>query len=239
MTDPFGRAVADHYHDRRTAPLLVCDGDATREHPIESFYFEPFDSKTEAGRWLSSWVRGPLLDVGAGAGRHALVFQGARETVAVDVSDALVEVMAERGVRDTRVVDMFALREAFDRDRFGSALVVGTQLGLAGSMQGLRRWLGDLAFVTDADATAVVDSYDPTHEASDELLGYRADPTSGLAHRVFHFAYEGEASETLLFRLFSPDRLREATVGTGWVVEAVRRSDEGTAYYRAALRKER
>jgi hypothetical protein len=237
MTDPFGRAVADHYHDRRTEPLLACDGDATREHPIESFYFEPFDPETETGRWLSSWVCHPLLDVGAGVGRHALVFQAQVETVAADVSDALVEVMAERGVRDARVVDMFALREAFDRDQFGSALAVGTQLGLAGSMQGLRQWLGDLAFVTDADATAVVDSYDPTHEASDDLLGYRADPTRGLAHRVFHFAYEGEESETLLFRLFGPDRLREAAVGTGWEVVEVRRSDEGSAYYRAALRK--
>jgi hypothetical protein len=104
-------------------------------------------------------------------------------------------------------------------------------------MQGLRRWLGDLAFVTDPDATAVVDSYDPGHEASDDLLGYRPDSTRGLAHRVFHFAYEDAVGETLLFRLFSPERLREATVGTGWTVDDVRRSDEGTAYYRAALAK--
>jgi hypothetical protein len=239
MPDPFGRAVADHYHDRRTEPLVVRDGDATRDHPIESFYFEPFDAESDAGGWLASWVRGPLLDVGAGAGRHALVFQADVETVATDVSDALVAVMRDRGVRDARVVDMFSLRETFDRDRFGSALAVGTQLGLSGSMQGLRRWLGDLAFVTDADATAVVDSYDPTHEASDDLLGYRPDPTRGLAGRVFHFVYEGVVSETLHFRLFSPERLQEATVGTGWTLEDVRRSDEGTAYYRAALAKRR
>jgi SAM-dependent methyltransferase len=237
MTDPFGRSVTDHYHGRRTEPLLVRDGTETREHPIESFYFEPFEAESDAGRWLSARVRGPLLDVGAGTGRHALVFGEQVETVAVDVSERLVRVMRERGVRDARVVDMFSLREAFDRDRFGSALVVGTQLGLAASMQGLRRWLGDLAFVTDAEATAVVDSYDPTCDEADELLGYRADLTTGLAHRVFHFAYEGAVSETLLFRLFSPDRLREATVGTGWTVDDVWRSGADTAYYRAALTK--
>lgn len=238
MTDPFGRAVADHYHDRRTEPLLVRDGPETRQHPIGSFYFEPFEAESDTGRWLSARVRGPLLDVGAGTGRHALVFAEQVETVAVDVSERLVGLMRERGVRDARVVDMFSLRETFDRDRFGSALVVGTQLGLTASMQGLRRWLGDLAFVTDAEATAVVDGYDPTHDEAEELLGYRADPTRGLAHRVFHFAYEDEVSETLLFRLFSPDRLREATVGTGWSVADVRGSEEGTAYYRAALTKD-
>jgi hypothetical protein len=144
--------------------------------------------------------------------------------------------MRDRGVDDVRVADMFSLRERFDCGRFGSVLVVGTQSGLAGSMQGLRRWLGDLAHVTDPDATAVVDGYDPDHHACSELLGYRTDPTPGLAHRVFHFVYGDEVSETLLFRLFGPDRLREATVGTGWTVADVRRDPEGS-YYRAALTK--
>jgi hypothetical protein len=236
MTDLFGRAVADHFHDRMETPLFVRDGNDRREHPIRAFYLDPFDPESDAGSWLASWVRGPLLDLGAGAGRHALVFGARGETVAVDSSEALVEVMRDRGVTDARVGDMFALRERFARDRFGSALVVGTQSGLAGSMQGLRQWLGDLAYVTDAKATAVVDGYDPGHDVVDDLLGFRVDPTPGLAHRVFHFAYEGDVSETLLFRLFSPDRLREATVGTGWTIADVRRG-EGS-YYRAALGKE-
>lgn len=236
MTDPFGRAVADHYHGRREEPLLARDGDDARDHPIEAFYFEPFDTDSAEGRWLTSWLSGPLLDVGAGAGRHALVSQERFETVAVDVSEPLIDLMRDRGVEDARAADLFSLRDSFERDRFGSALVVGTQLGLAGSMQGLRRALGDLAHVTDADAAAVVDGYDPDHEAATDLLGFRADPTSGLAHRVFHFVYDDAVGETLLFRLFGPGRLREATVGTGWTVADVRRDAEGS-YYRAALSK--
>lgn len=141
--------------------------------------------------------------------------------------------MRDRGVRDARVGDMFTLRESFERDRFQSALAIGTQMGLAGSMQGLRRFLGNLAFVTTPDASAVLDGYDPSHE-SEDLIGYRADPTPGLAHRVLHFEYDGDVGETLHFRLFSPDRVREAAVGTGWAVVECR-SDAG--YYRLALTK--
>ena len=133
---------------------------------------------------------------------------------------------------------MFALREQFSRDRFGSALANGTQLGLAGSMRGLSAFLGDLGYVTTPDATAVVDCYDPTHPATADLVGYRADPTPGLAHRVMFFEYEGETNPILQLRLFSPDRLREAAVGTGWAVADVVRGSEGNEYhYRAALRK--
>ena len=235
--DPFGRAVRDHHLGERDEPLVQRDGADRREHPIERFYFGEFGPQNESDEWLASRIDGPLLDLGAGAGRHALYFQDRFETVAVEVSDHLVETMRERGVADARRGDMFALRPSFERDRFRSALAVGTHLGLAGSMRGLRSFLGDLAHVTDADATAVIDCYDPEGGGAADLLGYRPDPTPGLAHRVFHFEYEGDVGETLLFRLFSPDRIRGAAVGTGWNVTDVDRVDENPCYYRAALTK--
>ena len=231
--DPFGRAIRDFHRGEQDEPLIDRDGEETRVHPIEDFYFGTFDRDSEQGAWCASWLDGALLDMGAGAGRDTLHFQEHLETVAIEPSAHLVETMRERGVRDARVGDMFALRETFERDRFGSALAIGTQVGLAGSMQGLRRFLSDLAFVTMPGASAVLDGYDPNHE-SEGLLGYRADPTRGLAHRVLHFEYDGDVGETLYFRLFSPDRVREAAVGTGWSVAEVS-TDAG--YYRLALTK--
>jgi hypothetical protein len=296
MSDPFGRAIRDHYRDEQDAPLVQRDGEYAREHPIERFYFSAFDPETDDDQWLVSQLDGPLLDLGAGAGRHALYFQDRFETVAVEVSDHLVETMRDRGVADARRGDMFSLREQFERDQFQSALAIGTQVGLAGSMQGLRRFLGDLAHVTTPDATAVFDGYDPESERlhgeglredtteengedpegsgenteeseqgpeesgenteeseqgpeesgenpeeSDQeagMLGFRADPTPGLAYRLMWFDYEGTTGDGILFRLFSPDRVREAAVGTGWSVTDVRYTDEeNPIHYRVALEK--
>ena len=236
MAEPFGRAVRDHHRGERDEPLIQRDGEETREHPIEQFYFTEFTAESETGRWLESYLDGPLLDLGAGAGRHALYFQAEFETVAIEVSEHLVATMRDRGVADAREGDMFALRETFERDRFQSALAIGTQLGLAGSMDGLRRFLGDLAHVTAPDGTAVVDCYDPARIEEGELLGYRPDPTPGQAARVMTFEYEEELSETLLFRLFGPDRIREAAVGTDWRVADICYGDDGP-HYRAALEK--
>ena len=237
MTDAFGRAIRDHHRGERTEPLLHRDGNETTDHPIDSYYFTEFDPDADDG-WLASWVQGPLVDLGAGTGRHALYFQQQFETVAIEPSPALVETMRDRGVEDARTGDMFDLRSQFERDRFRSALSNGTQLGLAGSMRGLSEFLGDLAYVTTPDATAVLDSYDPNHPVTAELIGYRHDPTPGLAHRVMFFEYDGASTPILQIRLFSPDRLREAAVGTGWKVAEVVRGDAGDAYhYRAALER--
>lgn len=235
MTSAFGRGVLDHYRGERETPLHQRDGEEIKVHPVEDFYFGDFNEEPAAD-WVESWLDGPLLDIGAGAGRDALYFQQRFETVALDVDPSLVTLMDERGVTDARRGDMFALREEFEPDRFRSVLCIGTQLGLAKSMHGLGSFLGDLAHVTTADGTAVVDGYHPEFEGADDMLGFRADPTPGLAFRVIAYEYDETVDPPLLFRLVSPDRLREATAGSGWRVADVRRPHDAY-YYRAALAK--
>jgi hypothetical protein len=237
MPDAFGRALRDFHRGTQTEPLLQRDGEATLEHPIESFYFESFDPTTDDGaRWLDARVDGTLLDVGAGAGRIALHFQDQYETVAIEVSDALVETMADRGVVDARRGDMFALPEQFAEDRFETVISIGTQTCLTGSMSGLEAHLHDLASVTAADGTALLDGYDPTHDGVATLLGHREDPAPGLAHRVMSFEYDREHDPILSFRLFSPERVREAVADTVWTVTDVANSGD-SPYYRIALEK--
>lgn len=232
--NPFGRAIRDHYLGEREEPLIDRDGQETREHAIERWYFGEYESDD----WYESWIDGPFLDMGAGVGREPLHFQEQFETVAIEVSEHLVETMRDRGVADARHADMFSLREQFERDRFRSALSNGTQLGLVGSMAGLRQFLGDLAYVTTPDATAVLDNYAPEKPATREAFAFRDDPAPGLAYRVFHCEYEGDVGRTLLFRLFSADRLRAATTGTPWEVAEVRYvPDDAPNLWVAALQK--
>ncbi|QLG61810.1 class I SAM-dependent methyltransferase [Halorarum salinum] len=239
MSDPFGRAIRDFHRGEQDEPLRQFDGDESLDHPIEDFYFGEVDPEDERTRWLESRLSGRFLDLGAGAGRDSLYFQDRLETVSLEVSEHLVGTMRERGVDDARLGDMFALPEQFERGRFGSVLAYGTQLALVRSMRGLREFLGDLARVTTDDATAILDNYDPEYEGARELLGYRHDPTPGLGFRVMHFEYEGDVGDTLLFRLFSSDRLRDACVGTGWTLDGVSRGAVGNeCHYMAVLEKE-
>lgn len=220
MTDPFAEALADYHRGEMRGSLDYRFGDERREADV-AFYFDSYDADGAGGAWFEAWLDGPLLDVGAGVGRHALHFQERFETAAIERNERLAETMRERGVEDARTTDMFALRESFERDRFHSALAIGTQVGLCGSLAGLRSFLADLAFVTEPGGTAVFDGFDPSHERTRGMEGYRPDPASGLAHRVVQFEYDETLGDPWCYRLFTPDRIREAVVGTAWRVADV------------------
>lgn len=236
--DPLGRAMHDHVTDGPAGELVYRDGASIEAHDVPGTYL------TGPPDWRAPWIRrldaleGPVVDVGCGAGKHACWLQErGRTVVAVDASRGAIRAARARGVEDARVMDMFDLE--LQGRRFRSALVIGTQSGLAGSLPGVRTFLADLAAVTAEGAAAIVDSYDPAELDPASFLGYRPDPRPGVARRAFHFEYRRpdgvhEVGPTLPFVLFGPERLRDVLVGTPWELEAVWPRE---AYYRAKLAK--
>lgn len=218
MFEPFAQAFHDYQFDEMNGPLLYRRGNQSKEANIE-VYFDKFEGK---GSWLASHLNGPLLDMGAGAGRHSLYFQDQYETIAIEKTETLIEVLRDRGVTDARQADMFNLPKEFGESRFKSAIALGTQACLSRSRKGLNQFLKDLAYVTTENATAVIDGYDPTHEDTKEILDYYKDPSNGLAYRLLQMEYREILGDIWLYRLFTPDRIREATTSTNWTVAEVR-----------------
>ncbi|WP_458207554.1 class I SAM-dependent methyltransferase [Haladaptatus sp. NG-SE-30] len=235
--DPLGRAMLDYQRGGLRGECLYRDGENVQDGHIRENYFTPREEWRDDWRELLESLEFPIVDIGCGVGQHAHLLQERGEVVAIDVSPAAVEAASERGVRDARVMDMLEL--AFPRDRFRSALVNGTQIGITQSLAGARDFLSDLARITDESGVVVVDNYDPTKLDPEEFFGYRPDPRSGVAHRTFHFEYvrDGErlTGRNLHFVLFSPARLRDVTVGTPWHVADVYPRD---GYYKAVLAKD-
>lgn len=113
MGDPFTQALHDCHFDEQYGPLRYRNGEQTKEADI-GMYFQEFQFNEDG--WLSSWLTGPLLDMGAGVGRHSLTLQEQFKTVPIENNDLLVETMRDRGVADPQKANMFALRDALTRD---------------------------------------------------------------------------------------------------------------------------
>src|SRR6266516_7696989 len=103
--------------------------------------------------------QGPVLDLGAGAGRASLYLQerGLRVT-AVEASPGAVEVCRRRGVADVRLGDLND--PPADLPWAGVLLLCGN-LGLGGSWEGNRRLLARLAELAAPGAVLAGDSVTP------------------------------------------------------------------------------
>ncbi|SIR55859.1 Methyltransferase domain-containing protein [Haladaptatus litoreus] len=234
--DPLGKAILDYQRGELRGDCQYRDGADSQDGHIHENYFTPSEEWSDEWKSRLNSLDYPIVDIGCGSGQYAEFLQKSGEVVAIDVSPGAVKAAAERGVEDARVMDMFELE--FSRDRFQSALVNGTQIGLAQSLAGARDFLSDLARITDEDGVAIVDNYEPTEFDPERFFGYRSDPRRGVAHRTFHVEYvrdgEREVGRNLHFVIFSPERLQDVTVGTRWYVAEVHTDG---VYYRSVLRK--
>ncbi len=156
---PHAVALLDYLHGEHGAEVIVRGEDGEEERvPAAVFFRGPadFSGLEEAALERCS---GRVLDVGAGAGSHALVLQArGLEVVALDIAAEAVEVMRVRGVQDARCGDLFELTG----ERFDTLLLLMNGAGIGGTLEGLDRFLRFLPSVLTAEGQALMDSYDMT-----------------------------------------------------------------------------
>lgn len=159
--DAFGAALLD-YLDGKEVPGLLLEaegrGAAPAMHP--EWFFRGFERwKWQDQELLPLIEHGPVLDLGAGAGRASLYVQERGLPVtAVDASPGAVEVCRRRGLADVRLGDVND--PPADQAWAGLLLLCGN-LGLGGSWEGNRRLLSRLAGLAAPGAVLVGDSVTP------------------------------------------------------------------------------
>jgi SAM-dependent methyltransferase len=129
-------------------------GDAAR-------YFTPPARFETLDRWVCDRARGRVLDIGSGAGRHALYLQEqGHEVVALDVSPLASEVCRRRGVREIFTGTVLDLARAAD-ERFDAFILMGNNLGLLESAEHAPTLLAALAELSQPDAIVLGVGTDP------------------------------------------------------------------------------
>jgi SAM-dependent methyltransferase len=159
--DAFGAALLD-YLEGRDVPELGLETDEGETGPAmhPEWFFRSFDRWEWWDRKLLPLVEhGPVLDLGAGAGRSSLYLHGRGLPVtAVDASPGAVEVCRRRGVADVRLGDV---NDPPADQLWAGVLLLCGNLGLGGSWEGNRQLLARLAELAAPGAVLVGDSVTP------------------------------------------------------------------------------
>ena len=221
--DAFGQALLDSFHGRNGFAVIERDdGLVEIDRPIER-YLAGVAAWGKSEQRAVRLVRGRVLDIGAGAGRHALHLQkkGFRVT-AVDPSPAAVKLCRERGIRDVR---QKTLEQLSPRDgRFDTVILFGNNFGLLRSFRMARKLLCKLARMTGSSGQILATSTDPYRTADPVHLAYhrrnrrRGRMGGQLRLRV---RYKMRISPWFDYLLASQEEVRRIVAGTGWTVAKI------------------
>ncbi len=200
-------------------------------------YFAGPETWEPPEHWACEQARGRILDIGSGAGRHALHLQSlGREVVALDVSPLAAEVCRRRGVRRV-VVGTVAELAATGADPFDTFLLLGNNLGLLESAARAPQLLTALATLASPDAVILGQGLDPYQTETPLHLAYhrRNRALGRLPGQVrMRVRHQDLATPWFDYLFTSVDELRALLAGSGWRLEHY---EEAGAHYIGLLRR--
>jgi len=216
--EPLDAALAAYRAGDRGASLVMdTDVGGAEDVPASLFFRTPAEMGPVESAALAR-ARGSVLDLGAGAGAHALPLQG--RGLRVTAAELLPEgrtVMVEAGLADVRAGGLDTVRAG---ERFDTVLVLMNGLGLAGTLAGLPAFLEGLADVLAPGGQILADSTDPREWEDQEDGRY-----PGEVHMQLRFA--GRAGPPFPFLFVDADVVHTAAATVGLSAEVVAREDGG------------
>ena len=220
--DGFGIALLAHYRGEPSDHVIERD-DGFVDETDASYYFRSFEEWPEYEQEAIQESKGRVVDVGLGAGRHALWLQErGHEVVGIDVSPLALEVSRLRGVRDCRLMDVREM--TFPDASFDTVLMLGANLGIMGDIDKIRGTLNELHRVTAEDGIIIGSSRNPfttdnpAHLAYHEMNRRRGKPPALVRIRI---GFGGRFGEWFHLLLMSQEELAEIIEPTGWAISKI------------------
>lgn len=185
--DPMGAAIAEFHKTGQAERLRVFSPDFDEDEIPVAILFRSFDEMPEIERKALQMAKGRIIDVGAGAGCHALALQQMQKDVtAVDISPLSIETMKSRGVTNVLQQDFFTLTETFD-----TVLMLMNGIGIAGSIDKLPSFFRHIDNILAPDGQLLLDSSD---------ISYIFEEEDGIIYLPEGDRYYGELEYKMQYR---------------------------------------
>jgi SAM-dependent methyltransferase len=234
--DAFGKAFLDFYSGRETE--LVFERDDGYSDPSDlPMYFREYGEFPEYEKRVLSYVKGKVLDVGCGTGRHSLWLQERGfDVTSFDSSPLVMEVCRRRGVRESILGAVQNL--PFKKSVFDTIILLGNGFGLAGRLEDTCGFLRRLCEVITDDGLVLTDSRNYLLTREEAHLRYhetnrdRGRPTGEVRIRA---KCGSEISSWFHLLMVTPREMENVCEETGWCVEEFFESNDPV--FGAVLRK--
>jgi SAM-dependent methyltransferase len=221
--DAYGQQLLAQFNSQiPTEELIERDDNYIDTGSEPGFYFLEYKQWSPLEKQLIQQVKGKVLDIGCGAGRHSLYLQQKGfDVTAIDNSPGAIEVCKLRGLNNVFVRSIVEV-DKFPPNSFDTILMLGNNFGLFSDAENAKRILRQLHHITTSDAKIMAGTRnpyqtdDPNHLEYHEFNRRRNRMPGQIRMRV---RYKKTVGEWFDYLFVSPEEMKEIVSDTGWKIE--------------------
>ena len=218
--DAFGHALLDAQLGEEVNEIVERDDGYFDSIPTKG-YFSDYEAWSPIEQKAMLFVKGRVLDIGCGAGRHLLHLQKRGYSVlGIDISPLALDVCRKRGLRKLKLMPIE--RIDFKPNSFDTVLMMGNNFGLFGNLEKAKRLLKRFHRITSKDALIIASTRDPYKTDNPAHLQYhkmnkRKGRMSGQVKiRGRYQKYKGRWFDYLMV---SKEEMTQILSNTGWKIK--------------------
>lgn len=201
-------------------------------------YFADFDGWPDIEQKAIGHARGRVLDIGCGAGRHALYLQKQGcDVLGIDISPKAIEVCKRRGLKRAEVKSITELNAGVGT--FDTILMLGNNFGLFSNFKRAHWLLRRFYKMTSPDACIIAESRDPyTTDDPDHLRYHKRNMERGrMGGQIrLRVRYKSLITPWFDYLMVSQNEMKEILKGTGWHIRNFFNGE--SAFYAALIEKD-
>lgn len=233
MKDLMGKAIWDYYHNEDPKDLQTETSISELDELPVDYLFRTYEDMNDLEQKALDLAKGKVLDIGAGAGSHALHLQNERnlDVTALDISPKSVEVCKLRGVKKAVAENMLH----YSGETFDTVLLLMNGTGIFQSLLVIDIYLKKLYSLLNQDGQILIDSTDILYMFDRDEDGGVYIPAEGYYGELDYIVhYKGESEDPIKWLYLDFNTLKNAAENNGFKVEKILQHEDS---YLARLSK--
>ncbi|MDY0988806.1 bifunctional 3-demethylubiquinone-9 3-methyltransferase/ 2-octaprenyl-6-hydroxy phenol methylase [Flavobacterium sp. ACN2] len=221
MKDLFGKAIFDFYTKNSPEDIITETSISEEDEMSVEYLFRSYNEMPKIEQKALQLAKGKILDVGCGAGSHALSLQNERSlnVTAIDISEKAIETCRLRGIKNAKVENILD----FDGEKFDTILLLMNGTGIFGQLKNCNSYLTKLKSLLNPGGQILIDSSDIIYMFDEDEDGGKWIPSENdyYGELVFNISYKGEKEEPFDWLYLDYNTLQNAAIANDLNCELV------------------
>ena len=218
MLDLFGKAILDFQTNNSSEDLVTETNISEADEMNVEYLFRSYNEMPKLEKKALQLSNGKVLDVGCGAGSHALYLEKkGLEVIAIDISANAIKACKLRGLKNAKVQDILEVDEKFD-----TILLLMNGTGIFGTLAETSKYLQKLKSLLNPNGQILIDSSDIIYMFDEDEDGSFLIPADGYyGELTFTITYKSETEETFPWLYLDYNTLQNAAHANGLQCELI------------------